>query len=319
MGVRFSSETAAKDLAENDLDALSARHPGEWRRVSEELLAAMAKGRPEEVATWIAAVKADAGQWRKRLEQSAQNPKVFEAAFPHLLRERFARLALQKTSAALATRQASGTVRLGLWSGTVIQRLLFHAGLARKPASLRAFRFWWRFVPDRKLLMPLVQPRGIYCFYSRELVHALAALISGRPCVELAAGDGTLSRFLTAAGVAITPSDDASWTHAITFPPEVERREAKQALLEHAPQVVLCSWPPPGNPFEKAVFETPSVELYVVIGSRHRFAAGNFEAWERQQQFDWALDERLSALVLPPELDPAVYVFRRKASRGEGV
>jgi PAS domain S-box-containing protein len=34
-----------------------------------------------------------------------------------------------------------------------------------------------------------------------------------------------------------------------------------------------CSWPPPGNTFEKAVFETPSVERYVVIGSRHRFAA----------------------------------------------
>lgn len=83
-------------------------------------------------------------------------------------------------------------------------------------------------------------------------------------------------------------------------------------MAKHAPKVVLCSWPPPGNTFEKAIFETSSVERYVVIGSRHRFAAGDFGAYEQQQRFTWRLDETLSALVLPPELDPAVYVFDRR-------
>lgn len=312
--VRFSKDTAQRDLAEADLDVLRARYPADWARVSEELLAALARGKTEGAAAWVATVQADAAQWRQRVQQSGANPKVFERAFPHLLREHLARLALRKTSAALATQQTSGTVRLGRWSGTVIQRLLFEGrGLTRKPVSLRAFRFWWPLVFDRKLLMALVQPRGIYCFYSRELLAELSALIAGRPCVELAAGDGTLARFLTARGTPVTATDDASWSHAIEYPADVQRLEAGQALLTLVPRVVLCSWPPPGNGFEKRVFETPSVELYVVLGSRHRFAAGDFEAYERQRDFDWQLDERLSSLVLPPELDPAVYVFRRRA------
>ena len=60
--------------------------------------------------------------------------------------------------------------------------------------------------------MPLVEPRGIYCFYSGALVARLAALIGARSCVEIAAGDGTLSRFLRDAGVDVVATDDASWT-----------------------------------------------------------------------------------------------------------
>jgi hypothetical protein len=54
------------------------------------------------------------------------------------------------------------------------------------------------------------------------------------------------------------------------------------------------------------------VELYVAVVSRHRFAAGDWVAYEAQRTFDWAVDERLSRMVLPPELDPAVLVFRRR-------
>jgi hypothetical protein len=280
--------------------------------VSEALLGAMEKGNTAAVSRWVATVKADAKQWRHRLQKSEKNPRVLEAAFPHLLREHLAHLALRRTSTALATKETSGSVRLGLWSGTVIQRLLFKQGLERKPASLASFKFWWRFVFDRKLLMPLVQPRGIYCFYSRELISALGELIAGQPCVELGAGDGTLSRFLHDAGVHVTPSDNGSWGNSIHYPDQVERIDAKAALKKHQPRVVLTSWAPPGNTFERTIFETPSVQTYVTIGSRHRGAAGNFDAYERQTAFEWSLDERLSALVLPPELDPAVYVFRRR-------
>lgn len=307
-----SANSAARDLAQGGLEELRERYPEPWTKVSEELLQVLSKGNPEQVAQWITLVKADASQWRRRMKESRQNPKVFEAAFPHLLRERLARLALEKTAAAVAAGRSQGTVRLGLWSGSVIQRLLFARGLERKPASMRAFRFWWPWVFDRKLLMPLVQPRGIYCFYSQELLSELEKLFAGRPCLELAAGDGTLARMLRAQGVEVAATDDQSWGPPRQASSEVETLEARRALRKYPSKVVLCSWPPPGNPFEKAVFDSPQVELYVVIGSRHRFAAGNWEAWERQRRFDWKLDERLSALVLPPELDPAVYVFRRK-------
>ena len=293
------------------LEALRARHPRDWEAVSERLLRALSTGKAEDVAAFVAAIHAEAEHWRGRVRASGNNPAVASAAQPALVRERLAKLALEQTTLALAAQQTTGTVRLGLWSGLLVQRLFFSRALERKPASLAAFRLFWPLVRRRRIVMPLVNGRGIYCFYTRALVKALAALAAGRPCLELAAGDGTLSRFLAAEGVAVQATDDASWG-AVTVPEGVLRLEARRALAERPAPVVLCSWPPAGNGFERAVFRTPGVELYVVIGSRHRFATGDRDAYEQQETFDGAVDERLSRLVLPPELDPEVLVFRRR-------
>jgi hypothetical protein len=53
------------------------------------------------------------------------------------------------------------------------------------------------------------------------------------------------------------------------------------------------------------------VQLYVVITTRHRFAAGNWDSYAGQTGFTCTEDRRLARLVLPPELDPTVLVFRR--------
>ena len=53
-------------------------------------------------------------------------------------------------------------------NGFVAQRLLFARGLERKPVSMRRFRLIWPLLWQRRRLMPLVQPKGIYCFYSRR-------------------------------------------------------------------------------------------------------------------------------------------------------
>jgi hypothetical protein len=127
-----------------------------------------------------------------------------------------------------------------------------------------------------------------------------------------------LTRFLTARGVAVTATDDQSWGHAVTYPEWVIKCEARAALQRYSSEVVLCSWPPGGNDFEKQVFRSRSVQLYILIGSRHRFAAGNWDAYEEQTAFEMTVHEELSALVLPPELDAAVYLFtRRHAAAGD--
>ena len=307
-----SAELARLEAA--TLDELMARHPAEWRAVGEALVEATRAGRPAALEAFVRRARDAAAPWRARVERSRGNPQVVAAALPHLAAARMAKLAAERTLTAAATGQASGTVRLGRWSGTLIQALLFGRGLARRPVPMRAFRWVWPLVTQRRLLMPLVQPRGIYCFYSLELVKALAALLGGRPAVEVAAGDGTLARFLTARGAAVRATDDQSWSHAISYPAEVERLDAVEALSRHRPRAVLCSFPPPGNRFERRVLAHPSVELYVVITSRHRHAAGDWDAYEAQRAFDWSIDERLSGLVLPPELDPAVLVFRRRGA-----
>jgi len=279
--------------------------------VGEALVAATKDGAPAAMEAFVRRARDAAAPWRERLRASHGNPQVLAAAIPLLAAARMAKLAAERTLLAAATGATSGTVRFDPWSGWLAQRLLFSRGLVRKPVSLTAFRLLWPLVPGRRLLMPLVQPRGIYCFYSRELLREIAALAAGRPCLEIAAGDGTLSRFLAGEGVAIRATDDRSWAHAIAYPDDVERLDAAAALARHAPAVVVCSFPPPGNGFERLVLRTPGVELYVVLTSRHRFAAGDWGAYESQRAFEWSVDDRLSRMLLPPELDPAVVVFRR--------
>jgi hypothetical protein len=223
-----------------------------------------------------------------------------------------AHLTIKQHLIAEATGIEKGKVRFNLLNGYAAQKLLFANALERKPVSMFLFRLLWPLLWQRRLLMPLVQPEGIYCFYSRQLVSELAALIGRQTCLEIAAGDGTLTRFLMDSGVRITATDDYSWKHEVKYPEFVVRKDAREALREYAPEVVLCSWPPAGNIFEQQVFRTKSVKLYIVISSRHRFAAGNWDDYQEQSLFEYEEDEALSRLVLPPELDAAVYVFRRK-------
>jgi len=55
-----------------------------------------------------------------------------------------------------------------------------------------------------------------------------------------------------------------------------------------------------------------TVQLYIVISSRHQFASGNWDDYRHQTTFTLEEDKTLGRLVLPPELDATVYIFRRK-------
>jgi hypothetical protein len=305
-----------RQLEAASLDELMARYPAEWAAIGEALVEATSSGSPAALQALVTRTREAAAPFRARIGKSHANPEVVATALPRLASARLARLAVERTLFAAATGRSGGPVRFGLWSGLLVQRLFFSRGLVRRPVPMAAFRWIWPLVGQRRLLMPLVQPRGIYCFYSRELVRAIAGLIGGRPALEIAAGDGTLSRFLAAEGVAIAATDDQSWRHAVAYPAEVARLDAVAALARHAPRAVVCSFPPPGNGFERRVFTTPSVERYVVVTTRHRFAAGDWTAYQAQAGFEWAEDAALSRLVLPPELDPAVLVFRRRGDQG---
>ncbi|GAA0793603.1 hypothetical protein [Spirilliplanes yamanashiensis] len=202
-------------------------------------------------------------------------------------------------------------LRLNLVNRYVAQRLLFRGGLERKPVNASVFRLVWPLLTQRRLLMPLMRPKGITCFYSRALVRRLARLIGDRPCLEIAARDGTLSRFLAAEGVRITATGDHSRHRTAEHPDDVLNEDPRVALRAHQPQVVLCSWPPPGNSFEQHVFRTPSVELYIVVSTRDESLAGDWDAYRDQADFVRFADPQLNRLVLPPEIEPAVLIFRR--------
>jgi len=285
------------------LSELCAAYPEEWETVQQQLADLLRSGSSEELTAYL-----------KRLSRQSLTSAKHTGAVPirELVRHQMAHTAVRQHLVSLASGVESGTVKFNLLNGLVAQRLLFAQDLERKPVSMFWFRLIWPLLWQKRYLMPLVQPKGIYCFYSRGLIEGLAGFIGGRSCLEIAAGDGTLSRFLKQSGVQLTTTDDYSWQHSVSYPEWVVNKDAREALRQYSPEVVICSWPPAGNSFERTIFRTRSVQQYLLITSRHRHAAGNWDSYREQDLFDMQEERELSRLVLPPELDAVVYIFTRK-------
>jgi hypothetical protein len=289
-------------------EELRTAFPALWEYMEKELAAAIADRDPARLHRLLNAPGAPLGAGRKTTLGARDKRMLVEAA----LTQRMAALAIERYSMAVVTGPVSGKLRFNLFNGMLAQWLFFARRLERKPVSTFWFRLVWPLLSQKRFLMPLVGRKGIYCFYSDELIAELSALIGGRDTLEIGAGDGTLARFLTDCGVSVTAVDDYTWGDKISYPASVLQMDAQTALRHFNPEVVLCSWPPSLNDFEREVFQTPSVQLYIVILSAHRFASGNWTDYQTQQKFDLERRADLRKLVLPPELGTEVLVFRRR-------
>ena len=191
-------EAAVETLRRNpSLEELREEYPAEWAAVERDIGRLIADEDGEAIKRYLQSLAAPA-----RATSGRRQPE--KKLISTEIRRRMAAEALSRAYTAAASGVAAGKrVRFGLVNGYIAQKLLFRLDLERKPASLPAFRLIWPMLRQRRLLMPLVTKRGIYCFYTRQLVAALAELIGDRLCLEIAAGDGTLSRFLTDAGLPI--------------------------------------------------------------------------------------------------------------------
>jgi hypothetical protein len=290
------------------LDELAAAFPRDWERVQREVAEVMADddpGRVERYVSWLSRPARASDLSGKRAQETVLAAEVHR---------RLALALLHQVRLQVATGVTEGRVRFTLRNGWLAQRLLFDHDLVRKPVSLAWFRAVWPLVTQKRVLMPLVEPKGIYCFYSRRFVGELVKVIDGRPCVEIGAGDGTLTRFLNDAGAPVIGTDDQSWRRSITYPADVLRQDAPTAIRTHRPEVVICSFPPAGNRFERAVFRSATVQTYVVVGTRSKANTGNWRDYEEQTTFTRTESPALSRLVLPPELEPVVHVFERSRS-----
>lgn len=285
------------------LQELCKAYPAQWTIVQHEIAVAVIENDQKRLHRLLKPVTHLGAGFRKLPPEQQVLAEV---------RRHMATLDIERRSLALVAGKSVGKVRFNFINGFIAQRLLFKRDFERKPVSLFWFRLFWPLLWQRRFLMPLVKKRGIYCFYSRELVTKLAEVIGTRTCLEIAAGDGTLSRFLVEAGVDIRATDDHSWQHDVRYSDAVQRMDARAALKHFAPEVVICSWPPASNDFERHVFQTRSVSTYIAIVSQHRQASGNWLDYETQTAFEIVEEVGLSRLMLPPELGSIVCVFNRK-------
>lgn len=285
-----------------DLDELREAFPEQWQRTAAQLSEAAQAG-PDGVRSALAGLTTT----RRAGDRRAPLVEVVAAE----VRRQMLLQALDRALFVAETGVREGTVRLGLVQGTIAQRLLFRRDLERKPVNLALFRLVWPLLTQRRRIMPLVRRRGIYCFYSDALVRSLARVADGRRTLEIAAGDGTLTSFLHRRGVDVVATDDYSWQDTVDYADHVQRMDAVTALRTHRPEVVICSWPPVGNSFERAVFATPSVQTYVVIGASSH-GTGNWADYAAQTAFEMRRDDAMARGVLPPEHEAVVLVFTRR-------
>ncbi|MBF0442230.1 MAG: hypothetical protein HQK54_10015 [Oligoflexales bacterium] len=193
----------------------------------------------------------------------------------------------------------------------IAQNLFFTRGYKRRFVSIRRFKLFWSLIRDKVAVVGKIQEQGIFCVFSTELGRSLAKLIGTQKTIEIGAGDGTLTLLLEKFGVRADATDDYSWKHRVRYPDWVEPLSAGESLKKFDPEVVICSWPPPGNNFEHLIFKSENVKMYIAIGSRHEFASGNRSAYKNASDFTCERSERLSRLLLPEELDNEVLIFRR--------
>lgn len=310
----FTNDTAHKILAnEISVETLLQQYPEYQAEVLQELSILKSTRNSNLIPAILDKYTVSAKMANHKISKSGFNEKTVNAFLPNVIKARFAIHLLEQLNITASSKTPAGNVKFTLWDGVILQKLLFKKGLERKPVSLGLFRMCWRILLNKKILMPLVNKKGIYCFYSKPLINELSSLIGDKKCLEIAAGDGTLTKFLNQKNINCTATDDYSWKHYIDYPGFVEQADAKAALHKYSPVVVLCSWPVPKNPYEKHVFKTDSVDLYIVLGTKDPAVTGDFDAYYSADKFTMELSERLSSLLLPPSPDNAVYIFRRKS------
>jgi len=310
---KYSAKEMIKYINEKfDLKDYIELFPEHWKEVNDEIIEIFKQNNPKIVNDFMLNKKNDAQNWINRIKQEKNNPNTINLGFIPIIKSKIALSALEKYYLAILYGKSSGKVKFSYLNGAILQKLLFYYDFERKPVSLFWFNFFWTFNTQKNILMPLVNKKGIYCFYTKSLIKKLSKIIGSSKCLEIASGDGTLTSFLKNAGADINATDDYSWKTYIKYPEIVENIDAPKALIKYKPETVICSWPPSNNGFEKFVFTSESVKTYIVIGSEYDFASGNWNDYRTQTGFELFQDKKLSRLVIPKELDNRVLIFRRK-------
>ena len=186
-----------------------------------------------------------------------------------------------------------------LWSKGGERRLPTTAALDRVLGAL----------PDEELAWICeLSPLGpLYFLPTRGFVRALAdelVRLGARRVVEVAAGDGFLSRCLrrAAGDLEVIATDGGQWQRAsarmtpaeeralrgtdvpgLSLGADVRRLPAARAVRELAPDVVLCAWLPPGHALLDGLIRAP-VRYVLEIGAGSGITASAY-SWRFHHEF----------------------------------
>lgn len=201
----------------------------------------------------------------------------------------------------------------------VMSRLLLPALERGHLLTQRTFDRRWSWVSQGTCAASMIQKAGFWSIPTTELCLAIKNYTKDKDLLEVGAGRGLFVSGLRQCEVAVLGIDDHSWDQAASpihsAQPHLRRLQARDALRQMKPKAVLSVWAPPGNIFEREIFATDSVEIYLAIVSKHRFASGNWadyqSATSQTGRFKCVTSEPLNNLLRPLEAEQQLLVFRR--------
>ena len=296
-----------------ELPELVRQNPELWQDVMGSIRSAVERKQMSQLAEMGQRAGATINRW-----QSAAGSPLSQTdhARIELIKAQMTSLAIDQFITAFTRTGAKPSIR---------DQVVLKWGLTRhlqsaKTLTLAQYQKAWLRLTDHAAAASAIQQSGFWSVPTKELCLGLKECIKNRPVLEVGAGRGLFVTALNEVGVKIEGVDNCTWTMAKNVLPAAKPfmrlESAEEALRRSQPSVVLGVWPPPGNKFEKVIFETKSVNLYLAIVSAHQFASGNWQDYKAQEskksQFYCVMNESLNKMLRPLESDQRLLIFRRK-------
>lgn len=125
--------------------------------------------------------------------------------------------------------------------------------------------------------------------YIKSLASSISIILTGDLVLEVCAGDGALTRWLSKYGVNIRATDDLSWGKNNPTPSKaacvvnpifpVEELDAIEAIRKYSPRMVITSWIPYGSDLDIRILrEKP--EFLIIIGEGEGGCTGSSDFWK---------------------------------------
>jgi len=295
-----------------DIAKLSEIHPDLWQKAQVHSSKMFQNFDPHAIAEQVKKMKQNEMDTLRSIQKLPQQGAAKREAAEKLIEIRMTLYSIHRKLYDVLTDQRLPT--LSKRDEKIAQWLFFTRNFERKDVSSLWFPMLWRLILDKKGVISALKIRGIYCVFSHQLGLSLKNIINSRSCIEIGAGDGSLTLLLEKSGATLAASDDRSWHHRIQYPDWVEPLDAASALKKYNPKVVICSWPPPDNFFERQILNYASVETYIAIGSLHSFGSGDRKTYEQGYGFKMENRPDLSKLIFPHEIGNEVLIFNRETN-----
>jgi hypothetical protein len=295
------------------LAELTQLEPELWQ----EVLATIKQAVAEKRTSSLAAMSQKAGATIRRWSNATPSPVAQTQHARHeLIKAQMMTLAVEQFISAFTGSHIKPSMSDRI---TLRWRILRHLE-AGSTMTMTAFDAAWMRLKNQAAAAAAVQNAGFWSIPTRELCLGLKSYIKDQSVLEVGCGRGLFVSALREVGVSTIGVDDCSWQPArrVVLPAKAFTtiQNAAEALRENRPKVVLSAWPPPSNSFERMIFATSSVDLYLAIVSSHQFASGNWQDYQAQELsskgFTCTTNESLNSMLRPLESQQKILIFRRR-------